>query len=89
MLVVMGPGGRAVVAGQDDERTLAQPQRVDLGHEPADLLVHLLEDRMNFLERINAVLRYQQADTIPFAPYDNLIPRGDFAREMRNRGQEE
>ena len=23
---------------------------------------------------------------VPFVPYDNLIPRGDFAREMSNRG---
>jgi hypothetical protein len=41
---------------------------------------------MNFLERINTVLHRQKPDKIPFAPYDNLIPRGDFEREMRNRG---
>jgi len=41
---------------------------------------------MNFLERINAVLHHRKTDKVPFAPYDNLIPRGDFEREMRNRG---
>ncbi len=41
---------------------------------------------MNFLERINAVLHRNRPDKAPFAPYDNLIPRGDFEREMRNRG---
>ena len=41
---------------------------------------------MNFLKRINAVLHNRKPDKIPFAPYDNLIPRGDFEREMRNRG---
>ena len=41
---------------------------------------------MDFLERINAVLHRNKPDKIPFAPYDNLIPRGDFEREMRNRG---
>jgi len=41
---------------------------------------------MNFLERITAVLHHQVPDKVPFAPYDNLIPRGDFDREMRNRG---
>jgi hypothetical protein len=41
---------------------------------------------MDFLERINAVLHHRKPDKIPFAPYDNLIPRGDFEREMRNRG---
>jgi hypothetical protein len=41
---------------------------------------------MNFLERISAVLHGQMPDKVPFAPYDNLIPRGDFERAMRNRG---
>jgi len=41
---------------------------------------------MNFLERINAVLHHQKPDKVPFAPSENLIPRGDFEREMRNRG---
>ena len=50
---------------------------------------------MNFLERINAVLHHQKCakpsresgpDKVPFAPSENLIPRGDFEREMRNRG---
>jgi len=41
---------------------------------------------MNFHERINAVLHHRKPDKVPFAPYDNLIPRGDFEREMRNRG---
>ena len=41
---------------------------------------------MNFLERINAVLHHQKSDKVPFALSENLIPRGDFEREMRNRG---
>ena len=41
---------------------------------------------MDFKERINAVLHHDRPDKVPFAPYDNLIPRGDFEREMRNRG---
>jgi len=38
------------------------------------------------LERINAVLHGERPDRVPFAPYDNLVPRGDFERELRNRG---
>jgi hypothetical protein len=41
---------------------------------------------MNFSERISAVLHGRMPDKVPFAPYDNLVPRGDFEREMRNRG---
>jgi hypothetical protein len=41
---------------------------------------------MNFLERINATLHNDIPDQVPFAPYDNLFPRGSFEREMRNRG---
>jgi len=41
---------------------------------------------MNFRDRINAVLHRQKPDQVPLAPYDNLAPRGDFSREMRNRG---
>jgi len=41
---------------------------------------------MNFLSRINAVLHHEKPDQTPFAPYDNLMPRGSFEREMRNRG---
>ncbi|MFC1715892.1 uroporphyrinogen decarboxylase family protein [Candidatus Poribacteria bacterium] len=41
---------------------------------------------INFAERINAVLHHQKPDRVPFAPSDNLIPRGDFEREMRNKG---
>ena len=41
---------------------------------------------MNFLERINASLHNGIPDQVPFAPYDNLIPRGSFERELRNRG---
>ena len=41
---------------------------------------------MNFAERIDAVLHHARPDTVPFAPYDNLVPRGDFARELRDRG---
>lgn len=37
-------------------------------------------------QRMNAVLHHQPADQVPFAPNDNLVPRGDFEREMRNRG---
>lgn len=41
---------------------------------------------MNFLERINATLHNEIPDQVPFAPYDNLVPRGSFERELRNRG---
>jgi hypothetical protein len=41
---------------------------------------------MNFHERILRVLHHQPADRIPFAPYDNLVPRGSFERELRSRG---
>ncbi len=41
---------------------------------------------MNFLERINAVLHGERPDRVPYAPYDVLVPRGDFERELRNRG---
>ena len=41
---------------------------------------------MNFFERITAVLHNQPPDRVPFAPYDNLVPRGEFERTLRNRG---
>ncbi len=41
---------------------------------------------MDFLTRISAVLHHGAPDQVPFAPYDNLVPRGDFERELRNRG---
>jgi hypothetical protein len=41
---------------------------------------------MNFRERIEAVLHRQRPDKVPFAPYDEMVPRGDFVRELRNRG---
>lgn len=41
---------------------------------------------MDFLSRINAVLHHENPDQIPFAPYDNLVPRGEFARQLENRG---
>jgi hypothetical protein len=41
---------------------------------------------MDFLDRINAVLHHEQPDRVPFAPYDDLVPRGDFSRMLRNRG---
>ncbi len=41
---------------------------------------------MKFLERVNAVLHHQKPDKIPFAPSENIVPRGNFEREMRNRG---
>ena len=40
---------------------------------------------MNFSERIQAVLHGGTPDRVPFVPYAHLIPRGEFAREMRNR----
>jgi len=41
---------------------------------------------MDFLSRINAVLHHHEPDKVPFAPYDNLMPRGEFARILQNRG---
>jgi hypothetical protein len=41
---------------------------------------------MTFGERVSAVLHGERPDRVPYAPYDNLVPRGDFERELRNRG---
>jgi len=41
---------------------------------------------MTFRGSIEAVLRGGDPDQVPYAPYDNLVPRGDFERELRNRG---
>jgi len=41
---------------------------------------------MNFHERIQAVLHRQRPDRVPFAPYDNLVYRGEFERRLRERG---
>jgi hypothetical protein len=41
---------------------------------------------VHFHERIHAVLHGGEPDVVPFAPYSNLVPRGEFDREMRNRG---
>lgn len=41
---------------------------------------------MDFLTRINAVLHHTPPDQVPFAPYDNLVPRGEFVRGLINRG---
>jgi hypothetical protein len=41
---------------------------------------------VKFLERVNAALHHQKPDRTPFAPSENIVPRGDFEREMRNRG---
>jgi len=41
---------------------------------------------VDFLTRINAVLHREAPDQVPFAPYDNLVPRGEFGRLLRNRG---
>ena len=40
----------------------------------------------SFRERVMAVLRRKSVDLIPFAPYDNLVPRGTVERMLRNRG---
>jgi hypothetical protein len=41
---------------------------------------------MDNKSRINAILHREKPDKIPFAPYDNLVPRGEFERMLRNRG---
>ncbi len=41
---------------------------------------------MNALERVRAVLRHERPDQVPFVPYEHLVPRGEFIRELRNRG---
>ncbi len=41
---------------------------------------------ITFRENIRAVLHGKPTRTVPFAPYDNLVPRGTFERELRNRG---
>ena len=37
----------------------------------------------DFRARINAVLHGEPPDRVPFAPYDNLMPRGEFARPSK------
>ncbi len=37
-------------------------------------------------QRIESVFTGAMPDKVPFMPYDNLLPRGEFSREMRNRG---
>jgi len=41
---------------------------------------------MNGHERLDAVLHRRKPDKVPFAPYDEMVPRGSFERELRNRG---
>jgi len=41
---------------------------------------------MNFKDRINAVLHHQNPDQIPFAPYIECFPSGEYERLLRNRG---
>jgi hypothetical protein len=41
---------------------------------------------MDARSRIEAVLHRQRVDRVPFVVYDNLFPRGQFERELRNRG---
>jgi hypothetical protein len=41
---------------------------------------------MNFSQRIQAVFHGETPDRVPFVPYAHLIPRGEFGREMRDRG---
>ena len=41
---------------------------------------------MNFQERINAVLHLSDPDQVPFAPYIESFPSGEYERMLRNRG---
>jgi hypothetical protein len=41
---------------------------------------------VNALERVRAVLHHETPDQVPFVPYEHLVPRGEFIRELRNRG---
>ncbi len=41
---------------------------------------------MNFFERLHATLHGGNPDRVPFAPYDNLVPRGEFERELATKG---
>ena len=41
---------------------------------------------MEFTERIWATLEGGTPDKVPYAPYDNLVPRGSFERTLRNLG---
>jgi len=41
---------------------------------------------MNFRDRIIRVLHLGDPDQIPFAPYIESFPSGDFERQLRNRG---
>jgi len=41
---------------------------------------------MDALTRLETVLHGGKPDRIPFVPYDNLVPRGQFVRNLRNRG---
>ena len=41
---------------------------------------------MNNMDRMLAILNGKKPDRIPFMPFTELIPRGEFEREMRDRG---
>jgi hypothetical protein len=41
---------------------------------------------MNFKDRINAVLHGANPDQVPFAPYIESFPSGEYERMLRNRG---
>jgi len=41
---------------------------------------------MDFLDRISTVFNHEKPDRVPCAFYSRLLPRGDFEREMRNKG---
>jgi hypothetical protein len=40
---------------------------------------------MNIRDRALAVLHGEEPDKVPFLPYDNLIPRGELEKELRNK----
>jgi len=41
---------------------------------------------LTILDQINAVLHGEKSDRVPYVPYHNLVPRGEFERELRDRG---
>jgi hypothetical protein len=41
---------------------------------------------MNVLQSILTVLHHEKPDRIPFVPNEDLLPRGELTRELRNRG---
>lgn len=62
---------------------------IDIGDDRSSPLICRFQKRvpaMDFLNNINAVLHLSDPDQVPFAPYNECFPSGEFERALRNRG---